>query len=280
MKATAQPIETSAITPVQPTALTTVTRDRFAAPEYVDTNARLPKITALRGENGKEERGYFITEADLAKAGWGYVNDSELIEYHYNSGGKERGLLVQNPRMLVVPRSPLFAFDRVLSRQEERLHVVGAYQKSKYSNREQFGTGQAYEVLLIDKNNQPLHEIAFAYIGKGANQASFNSHWQQLVTEVTKFHAIANGIPARAKDIRFQCLCVFEFTTKRELAGTGAKSPACKVDSHLSPTQDNWESFFLGRDDAIADRFLDLIVPTSELYLPTMAQIEAGEIEG
>ncbi|WP_373541154.1 DUF5895 domain-containing protein [Chamaesiphon sp.] len=280
MKTTVQPPELTAITPIQTTGLVTTTKDRFAAAEYVDTNARLPKITALRGENGKEECGYFLTESELAKAAWGYIDESELIVYQYNSGGKERGLLIQNPRMLVVPRSPLFAFDRVLSRQEERLYVVGAYQKSKYSNREQFGTAQAYEVLLLDKDNQPLHEIGLGYIAKGSNQASFSSHWQQLVTEVTKCHAIANGIPARAKDIRFQCLCVFEFATKRELAGTVAKSPACKIDSHTSPTQGNWESFFLGRNDEVADRFLNLIVPTTELILPTMAQIEAGEIEG
>lgn len=36
-------------------------RDRFAAPEYVNPNARLPRIQALRGENGASECGYFIT---------------------------------------------------------------------------------------------------------------------------------------------------------------------------------------------------------------------------
>ena len=258
----------------EPTAITTTTQDRFAQSEYVDPNARLPRIQALRGENGAAECGYFITETELAKAGWGYVPDEDMIIYEYNSGGKERGLLIQSPRMLVVPRSPLFAFDRLLSRQEERLHIAGGYSKLKHSNREQFGTAQAYEVLLLDANNQLLHEIGLAYLAKGANQASFSQHWQELVTQVTKCHAIANGIPARAKDVRFNCLCVFEFTVKRELAGTNAKSPACKVHSHVAPNQDNWESFFLGRQDELADRFLDLMAPTTELFVPTMAQIE------
>ena len=243
-------------------------RDRFAAPEYVNPNARLLRIQALRGENGASECGYFITEAEMAKAGWGQVDESEMIVYEYNSGGKERGLLIQSPRMLVVPRSPLFAFDRQVSRQEERLVVAGQYSKQLYSDREKFGTAQCYEVLLLNADNQPLHEIGLAYVAKGANQASFSSHWQQLVTQVTKCHAIANSIPARAKDARFNSLCVFQFTVKRELAGTGAKSPACKVHSHVEPTQASWEQFFLGRQDDIADRFLNLLAPTTELTLP------------
>ncbi len=262
-------IEELTITPSESLGLREAkVRDRFAAPEYVNPNARLPRIQALRGENGASECGYFITETEMAKAGWGQIDESQMIVYEYNSGGKEQGLLIQSPRMLVVPRSPLFAFDRQVSRQEERLVVAGQYSKQLYSNREKYGTAQCYEVLLLDENNQPLHEIGLAYVAKGANQASFSFHWQQLVDRVTKCHAIANSIPARAKDARFNSLCVFEFTVKRELAGNNAKSPACKVDSHIEPTQDNWEQFFLGRQDEIADRFLNLLAPTTELTLP------------
>jgi hypothetical protein len=243
-------------------------RDRFANPEYINPDARLPRIQALRGENGASECGYFITETEMLKAGWNDINEGKLIVYEYNSGGKERGLLIQSPRMLVVPRSPLFAFDRQVSRQEERLVVAGQYSKQSYSDREKYGTAQCYEVLLLDEHNQPLHEIALAYVAKGANQASFSSHWQQLVSEVTKCHAIANSIPARPKDVRFNSLCVFQFQVKRELAGNNAKSPACKVDKHTAPTQENWEQFFVGRQDDIADRFLSLLAPTNELVLP------------
>lgn len=260
-----------------------IKQDRFANPEYVNTNARLPRITALRGENGADECGYFITESELAKSGWWQIDESELITYQYNSGGKERGLLIKSPRMLVVPRSPLFAFDRQLSQQEERLVVAGKYTKQEHSDRSKYGTGQCFEVMLLDPNNQPLHEVSFAYVAKGSNQASFSQHWQQLVTEVTKLHAIANNIPARPKDNRFNALCVFQFTVKRELAGVNAKSPACKVCSHISPTKDNWEQYFLGRNDDVADKFLNLLVPTTELVLPQSTQLQlppADELDG
>jgi hypothetical protein len=263
---------------------TVIVRDEFANPEYNSPDARAPKIQALRGENGASECGYFITETEMNKSGWNDIDEGKLIVYEYNSGGKERGLLIQSPRMLVVPRSPLFAFDRQVCRQEERLVIAGQYNKQSYGDREKYGTGQCYEVLLLDEKNQPLHEIPLAYIAKGANQASFSSHWQQLLDEVTKCHAIANGIPARPKDIRFNSLCVFEFQVKRELAGNNAKSPACKVGSHTAPKQTNWDSYFLGRKKEVAEIFLNIMVPVSELVLPSsMPQLAlppaGGEIE-
>jgi hypothetical protein len=151
--------------------------------------------------------------------------------------------------------------------QEKRMIIVGTYSRQLHNEREKYGLGQYYEVLLLDKNNEPLHEISLAYLAKGANQASFSSHWQQLVNEVTRCHAIANQIPARPKNVMFTSLCVFQFSVKRELAGSSLKSYACKVDSHVAPTQENWESFFLGRQSDTADRFLNLMAPNSELTL-------------
>ncbi len=120
---------------------------------------------------------------------------------------------------------------------------------------------------MLDEKNEPLHEVTLAYLAKGANQASFSTHWQQLINEVTRCHAIANGIPARPKNSQFTSLCVLQINVKRELAGSTMKSYACKVDSHVAPSQANWEQFFLGRQSEIADRFLNIMSPTVELSL-------------
>jgi hypothetical protein len=252
-----------------------IVKDRFASPEYTDPQARLPRIQALRGEKGDVDCGYFITQDEMQKAGWYEVKAKDLITYEFNGGGKEQGLLIKSPRMLVVPRSPLFAFDRQLSMQDKRMFVVGPYSYNLHGGdkKEKYGLGQYYEVLLLDQNNELLHETSFAYLAKGSNQASFNTHWQQLVNEVTRCHAIANGIPARPKNILFSSLCVLQFNVTRELAGSSLKSYACKVGSHESPSLDNWEKFFLGRDSKTADRFLNLLAPASPnmLALPLMA---------
>jgi Family of unknown function (DUF5895) len=242
-------------------------KDQFASTDYNDPAAQLPKIQALRGEKGDVDCGYFVTEAEMQKAGWKSFAAKDLTTYSYNSGGQEQGLLLKTPRMLVVQRSPLFAFDRKASVQEKRMIVSGAYSRQAHKEREKYGLGQYYEVLLLDENNEPLHESPLGYLAKGANQSSFSSQWQQLVGEVTRHHAQANQIPARPKNSMFTCLCVFQFSVKRELAGSSMKSYACKVDGHVSPTAANWERFFLGRHEETADRFLNLMVP----HEPTMA---------
>jgi Family of unknown function (DUF5895) len=256
------------------------TKDRFASNEYTDPQARLPRLQALRGEKGDIDCGYFVTEAEMEKAGWYSAKAKDLVTYQFNSGGKEKGLLLKNPRMLVVPRSPIFAFDRQASVQEKRMIVSGAYSRQAQNSREKYGLGQYYEVLLLDENNEPLHELSLGYLAKGANQASFSAHWQQLVNEITRFHAQANQIPARPKNSMFTCLCVFQFSVKRELAGTSMKSYACKVDAHVSPTLANWESFFLGRESEKADRFLQLMAPTAPTMMALPQSQEAETISG
>lgn len=250
-----------------------IIKDRFASSEYNDLSARLATLQALRGEKGDVDCGYFLTEAELRKAGWYNVKIEDLTTYEFNSGSKERGILIKSPRMLVVQRSPLFAIDRQASLVEKRMVVVGVYSRQLHKDREKYGLGQYYEVMLLDENNQPLHESPLGYLAKGANQASFSTHWQQLVNEVTRCHAIANQIPTRPKNASFTSLCVLKLKVKRELAGNNLKSYACKVDSHESPTQDNWESFFLGRDSATADFFLNLLAPSPVLTMLAVASM-------
>jgi hypothetical protein len=51
-------------------------------------------------------------------------------------------------------------------------------------------------------------------------------------------------------------------------AGNGQKAPACKIASHTKPTMDNWESFFLGRNDELTNRVLQLLdIPVSDAVL-------------
>jgi hypothetical protein len=257
--------------------IATYERDMFASDEYVDPNARLPRIQALRGENGADECGYFIKEDDLANSGWLNFNEGDLIIYEYNSGGKERGLLIKKPRMLVKQYSPMFTIDKLASKEAEKQVVIGKYDKNIHSDRQLFQPAVAYEVLLLGADNKPLHEIPFAYIAKGANLGTFATKWEECVKLITSLHAKANVIPAKAKDTRFKSMCVFEFTVKRELAGTAAKSPSCKVDDFTHPTMDNWSDYFLGRNKEIATKLLSILAPGGKLLLP---QNLDSEVEG
>jgi Family of unknown function (DUF5895) len=236
-------------------------RDRFASPEYCNPNAKLPFIQALRGEN-PNECGFFVNLEQMNKASWIDIPQT-LDSYTFSSGAIERGLLLRQPRMLVVPKSGLLAARSVKGENgSSELELLGRYRDFK----SQAGVSnvQLFEVMLVDGDNCPLHEIPLQYIAKGATQATFSFHYQQFLLEITMCHAQANGISARPKNLEFNALCVFEFEVVRELAGSGQKAPACKIASHTKPTMGNWESFFLGRNDELADRVLQLLdIPVS-----------------
>jgi hypothetical protein len=236
-------------------------RDRFASPEYCNPNAKLPYIQSLRGEN-PGECGFFVSLDQMGKASW--LNIPETLDsYTFSSGAIEKGLIFRQPRMLVIPKSGLLAARSVKGENgSSELELLGKY--SEFKGQAGVSNIQIFEVMLLDLNNCPLHEIPFQYIAKGATQATFSFHYQQFLLEITTCHAQANGISARPKTLEFNALCVFEFKVTRELAGNGQKAPACKIASHSKPTMGTWESFFLGRNDELADRLLQLLdIPVS-----------------
>ena len=236
-------------------------RDRFAAPEYCNPLAKLPIVQSLRGEN-PAECGFFVSLDQMGKASW--LNIPETLDsYTFSSGAIEKGLIFRQPRMLVIPKSGLLAARSVKGENgSSELELLGKY--GEFKGQAGVSNIQIFEVMLLDLNNCPLHEIPFQYIAKGATQATFSFHYQQFLLEITTCHAQANGISARPKTLEFNALCVFEFKVTRELAGNGQKAPACKIACHSKPTMDNWESFFLGRNDELADRLLQLLdIPVS-----------------
>ena len=236
-------------------------RDRFAAPEYCNPLAKLPIVQSLRGEN-PAECGFFVSLDQMGKASW--LNIPETLDsYTFSSGAIEKGLIFRQPRMLVIPKSGLLAARSVKGENgSSELELLGKY--GEFKGQAGVSNIQIFEVMLLDLNNCPLHEIPFQYIAKGATQATFSFHYQQFLLEITTCHAQANGISARPKTLEFNALCVFEFKVTRELAGNGQKAPACKIASHSKPTMGTWESFFLGRNDELADRVFQLLdIPVS-----------------
>ncbi|MCH2232415.1 MAG: DUF5895 domain-containing protein [Crocinitomicaceae bacterium] len=259
----------------EPTAITEP--DEFASSEFIDKDARLPRIQALRGMNAKF-CGYFISVEEMAKAGFLDFDSvaNELIEYSFESSGEtEQGLLLQKPRLLVCPRTPLLGFDRAATQETEQLVIVGHWQRS-FKEDDNIGNCQFYEVILLNEDNQPLHTVPLSYIAKGANQATFSQEWQKLTQEVTACHALYNGIAARPKDARFKSLCVFEPEVKRELVGQKQKSFSCRVVGHTVPTMENWKQFFVGYNPILKKQVWDGLQPTLPPAIPETLALPGG----
>ena len=245
-------------------------RDEFASEEFIDTKARLPRLQPLRGTS-PANCGYFISVDEMASSGWLNYDETELIDYIYeNSGNVDRGLLIPNPRMLVCPKSPLLAFDREKTQEEQQLNILGTWQRA-YKENDNIGNIQYYEAILLDEDNQPLHQVPLSYAAKGANGASFSSTWRQFISDLTNCHAIANRIAARPKDNRFNSLCVFSFQTARELVGTKRKSFACRVVGYDKPTLSNWKEYFVGFDRTLKEATWENLQPTQPLMIPAAA---------
>ncbi len=264
----AEETEIQTVEPVEQTF--TAEKDIFCSTEFIDTEARLPRIQALRGTNPKL-CGYFITIDEMAKAGWMDVSDYQdhIVTYNFESSGKEeQGLLFSAPRMLVCPRSPVLGYDRQASEEQKQLVILGIYQQD-WKEDPNISNIQYYEVFLVNEQNQPLHSIPFAYAAKGANGASFSIEWQKFISEMTNCHGLANRIPARPKDNRFKSLCVFSFQTKRELVGSNQKSFACRVVGHETPTVENWKDYFVGFDNYLRQLAWDGLQPTLPPMLPS-----------
>ncbi|MGB5596518.1 MAG: DUF5895 domain-containing protein [Crocosphaera sp.] len=251
--------------------------DEFASSEFIDPNARLPRIQALRGIT-PQLCGYFISVDEMAKAGFIDYDSvaNKLTEYTFESSGEtEQGLLLQKPRMLVCPRTPLLGFERAASNETEQLVIVGHWQRS-FKEDDNIGNCQFYEVILLNEDNQPLHTVPLSYIAKGANQATFSQEWQKLTQKVTSCHAIANGIAARPKDARFKSLCVFELEAKKEQVGTKQKSFACRVVGHTIPTMETWKSFFVGYNPILKKQVWDGLQPTLPPTIPETLALPGG----
>ncbi|WP_219907696.1 DUF5895 domain-containing protein [Aphanothece hegewaldii] len=253
-------------------------KDEFTDASYLDPNARLPRLQALRGLT-PDLCGYFISTDEMAKAGWLDFDSivEQLITYTYESTGNEAlGLLLKNPRMLVCPRSTLLAYDRSASTESEQLVILGHW-KREYKDDDNVGNVQMYEVILLGTDNRPLHSVPLSYVAKGANQATFSQQWNQLCQEITTCHAVTNGIAARPKNAKFKSLCVFSFQTARELVGKKQKSPTCRVVSHDVPTLNNWRNYFLGYDDPLKHQIwnglqpdLSVIIHSNDTAVPVL----------
>ncbi|MBW4433204.1 MAG: hypothetical protein KME28_16130 [Pelatocladus maniniholoensis HA4357-MV3] len=242
-------------------------RDEFCDSQFLDPDAKLPRIQALRGVT-PDSCGYFIAVDQMAIAGWINFDESQLITYTFeSSGAQEQGIIIQNPRMLVCPKTPVLGYDRKQSQESNSTVILGRY-TAQMREDENIGNLQYFQVFLLDQNNQPLHQIPLSYKAAGANQASFAAHWQDFCRELNICHSIVNGIPAKQKNALFYSLGVFCFKTAREQAGTKQKSFACKVIEHEIPTLENWRDYFLGFNSNTKQYVWDSLEPSKPLIVP------------
>ena len=248
--------------PIDPTFLTTL-----SSPDFIDPNARLPRIQVVRGEYDPQQFGFFIPLAEMAKAGWGDFDIEQIVEYKFQSGQTEQGLLLKAPRMLVCPKSIVFGIDRQKSQDEQTTVIVGEYSKHKDSANVQ--NAQIYQIFLVNDKNEPLHQVPLMYKAKGANQATFSIEWQKFCGEFNACFSIINPqASSKPKNNAFNSLLVFCPQLSRDLVGDKVKGFAVRVVGYEKPTLENWTNFLFGATPEKANFVWQQLTPNDPLTLP------------
>jgi hypothetical protein len=245
--------------------MTSNTENKYLSCQYAATDFSFPYVQALRGEDSKQY-GYFVPLSQANKAGWRDLDPDKLTEYAYNSGKAEVGILFQQPRMVVTPVSSLGMFDRKASLEDETLVVIGKWDRQHRDN-ENVGNFQIYLVMFFDEHKRPLHDIPLKLVAKGAQQATLSAQWQQFCVAVARCQAQAHKVFFSPRNEVFNALCLFQPHLIRKSVGENIKSPALYVDGYVEPTVDNWQDFFLGNDEDLADMVVGLMNPRSRLLL-------------
>jgi hypothetical protein len=247
--------------------------NKYLSRQYAATDFSFPYCQPLRGEDPKQY-GYFVPLSQANKAGWRDLDPHKQTEYAYNTGKTEVGILLQQPRMAISPVCNLGVFDRKASKEDETLVVIGKWDR-QYWGDENVGNFQIYLVMFFDEHKQPLHDIPLKLVAKGAQQATLSERWQQFCVAVARCHAQANKVFFSPRNEVFNALCLFQPHLIRKSVGEKTKSPALYVDGFVEPTVDNWQAFFLGTDENLADMVVGLMNPRSRLLLadPTAGSI-------
>ena len=253
--------------------MTTNPKNKYLSRQYAATDFSFPYIQGLRGEDPKQY-GYFVPLSQANKAGWRDLNPDKLTEYAYNTGKTEVGILLQQPRMSITPVCQLGMFDRKASLEDETLVVIGKWDRQLRGD-ENIGNFQIYLVMFFDEHKQPLHDIPLKLVAKGAQQATLSEQWQQFCVAVARCQAQSHKVFFSPRNEVFNALCLFQPRLIRKSVGEKTKSLALYVDGYVQPTVDNWQDFFIGTDEDLADMVVGLMNPRSRLLLadPTAGAI-------
>jgi hypothetical protein len=253
-----------------------ITVPDFTDSQYDDLTVTKPRLTALRGNNDTNF-GFFATLQDVGTSDWVNFDPTGVITYEYQSGGKEEGLLFQNPIMLVLPTSPLLAIDKAKTKEQKRM-ICCEYDRARHSDRLVWDAGRSFDVILLGKDLKPLHLLPFEMILKGAAQATFHSAWLSSCQQIARMYCQSAKKIYKPKDDRFNKLCVFRPVVTRRLVGSEQKSYSLVVDSFVQP--EAIESSFLGtvKHYEIANQLLVINRDAPLALMPAVESAEGDEV--
>jgi Family of unknown function (DUF5895) len=196
----------------------------FTEEQYVDRSAKVPRITALRGELDPNCFGLFVKVDDAAEVELQIPQGVEPIEYTYNNGDTAVGYMFKTGFGLCVqPLTPLLAFSRQTEGGEKQ--EIVEYNQAEHGGNPNYTAGKIYDILLV-VGGKLLHQQPLRLTIKGAASATFAKTWDTTVQQVGRAYCKAKNRTYRPMNWEFNRLVIFKPVMARELAGTANKSAA------------------------------------------------------
>jgi hypothetical protein len=219
---------------------TIVLENEFLSSEFNAETTSYPFAQVLN-EKHKSESGFFVSVENLGAADWQLPSEQQFHSATWRSGEQTQGILIPNPRLLVLAHSPLFMSERATGLN------LGAYDSEYYrQHKQEVVLKTKYLVYFVDEQNQLLHNLPMQLTMKGAAGATFGEHLLKFRTELEKAFAVVHKKPLQRKSDRFHALGVFCIETEPQLKGNEQKNWVCTIIKHEQPTLDNWLNYFLG----------------------------------
>lgn len=241
--------------------------NEFLSSEFDEEITLFPYAQVIN-EKRKSDCGFFITVDNMSAADWILATDQQYHTATWGNGEETQGLLIQNPRLIILLQSPLLMFERSTGLN------LGAYESNYYRrNKSTVVLKTKYLVYFVDEQNQPRHTIPMQLTMKGAAGASFGEHLIQFRLELEKAFALAHKKAVQRKNSRFHVMGVFCIQTEPQLRGDEQKAWVCATSGHEQPTQENWLNYFVGFTDLKERLFTEM-----EMY-SSFGQVKAVEAQ-
>jgi Family of unknown function (DUF5895) len=238
----------------------------FSGEEYIGQQTSYPWVQIV-SKDELERSGLFISCENANRAGFKPDNTWKPFSLTFKNSkeGRTEGFLCQNPRLLIVNRS-----NPVIYTFKKPSEYVKPYSKSAY-DRSIHTLKTRHLLILVDRDNQPLHPNPIQLTTKGAFNGSFGA-------AITKYRESFNAVftkqtgNTKPRSDKFFSMAVMDLQLAVEARGAES-SDCCVIGGCVFPTQENIANLFVGTNSemkALLESFHD----SSKRFI---ADFEGGE---
>lgn len=147
--------------------------------QYKTDKEVIPWIQALNKSEDLERAGLFISQENVKESNFSPDENWEPFKKRFGKSDTVEGFRTITPNFSIIHSSPLF----MRNREGEKVYVP--YNKETYNSKLQTCVTR-YLLLLLSKDNKPLHYTPIQFTAKGSVCGSFGTELRKIREEINK----------------------------------------------------------------------------------------------